>query len=107
MKRIEENNNDTKTSINNIFNAVEYCINHNLIQQGITFLQEGIISIVLKNNYIDWFVADKQDNNKEIENNRNIASSALSFIEMVKNPEFKQNSRISFLFMINFTYNYN
>jgi len=31
----------------NFFTAVEWCLEHGMIQQGITFLQEGIISMIL------------------------------------------------------------
>lgn len=52
----------------NGFSAVEWCIEHNLIQQGITILEETIISLVAKE-------SNKNINDKEI---RTFAASALN-----------------------------
>jgi len=49
----------------NGFNAVKWCINNNLIQQGFTILQENIISSVCEEVQLD----------KNIKKNRNIVSS--------------------------------
>lgn len=38
---------DESSIINNLFNAVQWCIDHNLTQQGFTLLQEGIFTITL------------------------------------------------------------
>ncbi len=44
-----------KDDLLNGFRAVEFCIQHNLIQQGITLLQEFLVSYVLKDaGYLDW-----------------------------------------------------
>lgn len=71
----------------NILKIVDFCINHNMTQQGITFLQEAIISFVLKNNNLEWFFSDS-GNKKTIINNRDLASSVLNYIENIKNPSF-------------------
>ena len=92
LEKIEQNNFQEQMSLNNIFSVVEYCINHNLVQQGITFFQEGIISFVLEKNCINWYVKGKDDNHKKIELNRNLASSALNYIERSKTPDFNSRS---------------
>ena len=37
--------------LNNMFAAVEWCIDKQLVQEGITILQEGIVSFLLENSY--------------------------------------------------------
>jgi len=59
---------DENENIINGFVAVKWCIDNHLIQQGITLLQENIISFLLNYLKIDW-------KNKE---NRRIMSSCLS-----------------------------
>jgi CRISPR-associated Csx2 family protein len=68
------NNND----INNGFEAVNWCIQHNLIQQGITILQENIIS----------FLVHKQDLDIRKKLNRDLISG--SFYILQKNAPFEQ-----------------
>lgn len=45
---------DIKIQIENTFNAVDWCIQHKFIQQGFTLLQEGIISILLSQEKLDY-----------------------------------------------------
>ncbi len=46
--------------IRNGFSAVEWCINHNLIQQGYTLLQETIISVLINKLYGKEFLQDEE-----------------------------------------------
>lgn len=64
----------------NGFRAVEFCIQHKLIQQGITLLQEFIVSFILKEIYCEDWIA---------EINRSIASGCMSInsIESFKASE--------------------
>jgi CRISPR-associated Csx2 family protein len=54
LKKIED---DVKTiynkekDVNNLISSVKYCIDKNLIQEGLTILQEGIISVLLTDDY--------------------------------------------------------
>lgn len=60
-----------ENAVTNFLPAVKFCIDHGLIQQGITMLQEGIISLVLHECGVDY---------KE-RNNRLTASRALDMID--------------------------
>ena len=63
-------------NINNGFHAVEWCIENNMIQQGITILNENIITYIL----------DKGNMKIKVTDNRNVVSSVLSYI-LPKNHE--------------------
>lgn len=43
----------SKKSVQNLILAVEWCIDHNLTQQGITLLQEALITIVMEGSALD------------------------------------------------------
>ena len=43
-----------ENSLENCLVAVEWCIEHNLVQQGLTMLQETVISMVLDEHDLDW-----------------------------------------------------
>ncbi len=52
-------------SIDNMIEAVKWCINHDLIQQGITMLQETIISYILEENGLEWYAKDRATSEKK------------------------------------------
>jgi len=63
-------------NIQNGFAAVDWCINNGLIQQGLTLLQETIISLVCESENLEY----------SVEINRNIVSSSFN-IKKFKRPE--------------------
>lgn len=63
-------NSFASNNIHNGFAAVKWCINHHLIQQGITLLQETIVSWLCELSNLDW----------EIENDRKLASQAIKIV---------------------------
>ncbi|NSW93320.1 MAG: TIGR02221 family CRISPR-associated protein, partial [Bacteroidales bacterium] len=67
----------------NFLYAVKYCIDHNLIQQGITFMQEGIVTYILKK-FGFRFTAIDSNEKKEIIRNRENVSKALHYISFRK-----------------------
>lgn len=70
--------------IRNGFAAVRWCIDHDLIQQGITLLQETVISLLLQRN-------KKSTGDRFL---REAASSALAFIKKPISPEqWNKNAR--------------
>lgn len=76
IKPFEEcNHHDLNKVIENTLQSVKWCIDHSLIQQGFTLLQEGIVTIVLTELH--------QDFQNKI--NRNIASSCFSIWNKDKN----------------------
>jgi CRISPR-associated Csx2 family protein len=73
-EKIKPFNNNT---IKNGFAAVEWCIQHDLIQQGITILQEVLISLV-----IEGAIDEEEKNNRVM---RELASAALNGKELREN----------------------
>jgi len=67
----------------NFLPAVKYCIDHALIQQGITFLQEGIISYALSRSDLPWCTIYENER-KSILKNREMLSGVLNFIAISK-----------------------
>lgn len=63
----------------NFLPSVKYCIEHDLIQQGITFLQEGIVSYVLHRAGLQWRTSDESERSQVL-GNRQSASTALNQI---------------------------
>jgi len=43
-----------ENSLENCLAAVDWCIEHDLVQQGLTLLQEAVISIILDQHDLDW-----------------------------------------------------
>ncbi len=81
LEKIEEKVNDyEKNDVLNGFKAVKWCIDHNLIQQGITMLQETIITYVLTELRENTNVAEK----------REVVSSAF-YLKSFNFPEEKWN----------------
>lgn len=72
----------------NFLPAVKYCIKHNLIQQGITFLQEGIVSYVLYRLELPWST-EKIEENNQIRSNREMVSSTLNYLYKQKRNKSK------------------
>lgn len=83
-KKLEPFNNNT---IRNGFAAVDWCIQHNLIQQGITILQEVLISLVIERTIDE----DEDHNDKLIRNLANIALTGRSLnsneYQIYQNPK--------------------
>ncbi|MEA1932893.1 MAG: TIGR02221 family CRISPR-associated protein [Thermodesulfobacteriota bacterium] len=50
-----------ENSLENCLTAVGWCIEHNLIQQGLTLLQETVISMVLDKYDLDWHDRDLRE----------------------------------------------
>ena len=79
IDRIEKDIHNFKSkNINNVFYAVEWCIQKNLFQQGITMLQEGLITFLLYNVNIDY-------------TNKNEREKFSSFIGLENIKEYKGN----------------
>lgn len=77
---------------NNVLNflpSVKYCLDHGLIQQGITFLQEGIISYVLFRTGMKWCTR-KESEKAVVLLNRRMASSVMNYIETMKGKRVKK-----------------
>lgn len=73
-----------RNDMRNGFAAVRWCIDHDLIQQGITLLQETVISLLLQRN-------KKSTGDRSL---REAASSALAFIKKPIPPEqWNKNAR--------------
>ncbi len=53
-KTIEKYAGFEENNVMNFLQSVKYCICHGMIQQGITFLQEGIISFALERTSLQW-----------------------------------------------------
>lgn len=64
--------------LENCLRAVEWCIEHDLIQQGITLLQEGLVALIAHRHGLDW----------KLERDRSLISDALSVMGQ-KTPESK------------------
>lgn len=76
MDEIESNLNDFEQ--NNVLNflvSVRYCIQHGLLQQGITLLQEGIVSFILKEIGYKWYAEVQEDENKVIQDRTDVSNS--------------------------------
>jgi CRISPR-associated Csx2 family protein len=78
----------------NFIPSVKYCIDHDLIQQGITFLQEGILSYALFRAGLKWETTFSEDK-KEVLINRQMASGVINSLGRAKgnmewnwHPEF-------------------
>lgn len=56
-----------ENDLENCLRAVEWCIEHDLIQQGITLLQEGLVSLIAQRQGLDW----------KLEKDRSLVSDAL------------------------------
>lgn len=67
-----------ENDLENCLRAVEWCIEHDLTQQGITLLQEGVVSLIAQRHGLDWHT----------EADRSLVSDALSVMGQ-KTPESK------------------
>jgi len=68
----------THNTLENNYHAVGWCIEHGLLQQGITLVQETIVSIILDEIGEEWLGdEDNYRKNKRVENNRSIVSSII------------------------------
>lgn len=56
-----------ENDLENCLRAVEWCIEHDLTQQGITLLQEGVVSLIVQRHGLDW----------KLEKDRTLVSEAL------------------------------
>jgi CRISPR-associated Csx2 family protein len=72
--------------------AVQFCLDHDLIQQGITQLYEGIVSLILAKMGLEWKPRNNQSNQKEIKQQRELLSSALGYL--VANEERKRDWKV-------------
>ena len=60
FEKAHPKNTTVQNSINNTLNAVKWCIDHDLIQQGITLLQESLVTIILIENSINYSDENKR-----------------------------------------------
>ena len=84
ISRIEEKITpfETKNTLNNGYAAVEWCIQHNMIQQGITFLQETIVSFFVEQFFGVEYLTDHFF--------RELTSSAIKQFTVSKNHNFNR-----------------
>lgn len=69
LKDFEENN------VLNFLISVEYCVRHGLFQQGITLLQEGIVTFILKELGYKWCAQTQEERNQVVQNRQDTSNS--------------------------------
>lgn len=80
MNKIESKLKDFGSdNILNFLFAVRYCMQHGLLQQGITLLQEGIVSFILNEMGYKWCAKTKEEEN-EVKKNRTNTSNSLNIL---------------------------
>lgn len=74
-----------ENGIEHAFQAVRWCIDHNLLQQGITILQEGVISFLLEQIGMPWQCKEFEEY-AWVKYHRELAASALAYSYKLQSP---------------------